>query len=687
MVRSETLQVESLEDRMMLSTVQIYAAGASGQETLALRVDDQVVAEFNNIGGDASAREYIELEYQTAQSISGGQLRIDFTNDLFDAATGLDRNLFIDRIVIDGVTHQTEGPSVFHTGLWRDGSVTGPGFLNTETLNINGSIFFSDANEPRPPTDQRQVAFVARGTTGDEIVSLSIAGVQVKSFQLSQVNQQYQFKTDRGFSVDQIQFSFDNDLFDAENGVDRNIILEFLEFENLATDQVTRFTGDSPNVFSTGTFRPEDGITSGFGRGNTLHANGFFRFGNGTPALGGSLIRFAAAGTTGEEMVQVLVDDSVVFETEVSRTFGSFGRMTRSEYEVRLDRDVDLSDIRLAFVNDGQTETGEDRDFLLDYIYVRDLETGEVQRTTGADSSTFSTGTYVDGALMAGFGRGFTLHTNGFFQFANSSRVLISASGTSGEERFQVLVKEQVVAEFGIGDGTAVEWRPSPQTAFAVDLPEAVAIEDVRVQFINDGVSADGIDRNLNVFSVRLDGRAYDTDSAFSTGTFLDTDGVVPGTGRGFTLHTNGYFQFGAVADPGQVQLPNFRSTATVTARWLPLPNASRNPFGPFTTFPEERGDIVLRLERTNGLDGPASITFQVFPSSSQGGPVPGNVSQTPVTVVFEDGQLAANLVIPVTDNTVPDAGFFEIRTIDSSAGLENGVPVSTFQLQDSDGA
>ena len=179
---SDTLAIENLEDRMMLSTVQIYAAGGTGQETLALRVDDQVVAEFNNIGGDASAREYVELEFETDQRITAGQLRIDFTNDLFDAATGLDRNLFIDRIVIDGptfgVTYQTEGPSVFHTGLWRDGGVTEPGFLRTETLNINGSVFFSDTNAPRDPTDDRQITFVARGTTGDEVVSLSIDGVR-----------------------------------------------------------------------------------------------------------------------------------------------------------------------------------------------------------------------------------------------------------------------------------------------------------------------------------------------------------------------------------------------------------------------------------------------------------------------------------------------------------------------------
>ena len=683
------LEVESLEDRLLLSTVQIYAAGGSGQETLALRIDDQVVAEFTNVGGDASAREYIELEYQTDQTITAGQIRLDFTNDLYDATTGLDRNLYIDRIIVDGESLQTEAPPVYHTGLWQNGGVTDPGFLATETLNINGSVFFSDVNAIRPGTNERQVTFVAKGTTGDEIVSLSIDGVEEKTFQLSQINQQYQFKSNRQFTLDQVQLSFVNDLYDAETGVDRNVVLKFLEFENLGNNDLTRLSGDSSEIYSTGTWRAEDGVTPGFGRGNTLHSNGFFRFADEPttpPSTGsGSLIRFAAAGRTGEEIAQLLVNDEVVFETELTGTFTSFGNVTRSEYQVILDQDIGLGDIKLAFVNDGLAESGVDRDLLLDYIYVRDQATGEVQRTTGADTSTFSTGTYVEGTLESGTGRGFTLHTNGYFQFANSSRILVSASGTAGDERFQVLVGEQVVGEFGVGDGTQVEWETERTRQFIVDIAEAVVIDDVRIQFINDGVGADGNDRNLQVFAVRLDGRAYDTDSAFSTGSYLESDGVVPGTGRGSILHTNGYFQFGAVSDAGQVSLPNYRSSAKVSARWLPIQNTSQNPFGPFTTVREENGDIIVRLQRNFGLDA-GSMTFQVLPSSTQGGPVPGNVSQEPVTVVFEDGQIAANLVIPIEDNNVADTGFFEIRSIDASSNLINGVGFITAQIQDQDG-
>ena len=479
-------------------------------------------------------------------------------------------------------------------------------------------------------------------------------------------------------------------MFDPETGADRNVILEVLELEDLARNRRFQLTGESPDVFSTGTYRSEDGITDGFGRGNTLHANGFFQLGGESttpepptpeppsdpPSSAGSLIRFAAAGTTGEEIAQVIVNDEVVFETQVAPTLNSFGGVqTRSEYQVILDQNVDLNDIRIAFVNDGLTESGEDRDLLVEYVLVRNNSTGEVQRTTAADDSTFSTGTFVDGTLESGFGRGFTLHTNGFFEFANSSRFFVFAGGSTGEEQFQVLVGDEVVGEFvaGSDEGRAPIEFSRTQTAFLVDVPEAVAIEDIRIQFTNDGSSADGTDRNLDVFGVQLDGRDYDSDSAFSTGTFLASDGVVPGTGRGSTLHTNGFVQFGVESDAGSVRLPNFRSTAEVAVRWLPPATTGVSPFIGLATFNEEDGGGSLRLERTSGLDGPAFITFQVAPSTFDAGlgPVPSTVSQDPITVVFEDGQLAANLFIPIEDNNVADSGSFEIRVIDQSDDIE----------------
>ena len=73
-------------------------------------------------------RVFQQLTFETDQNISADQIRIEFTNDLFDAATGLDRNLFVDRIVIDGETFQTEAPRYSQPDIMLTVALRAPGF-------------------------------------------------------------------------------------------------------------------------------------------------------------------------------------------------------------------------------------------------------------------------------------------------------------------------------------------------------------------------------------------------------------------------------------------------------------------------------------------------------------------------------------------------------------------------------
>ena len=59
------LTVEQLEDRVLLSSVQIFAAGATGQEQLDLFIDDVHVTSFLNVGGDIGNRDFQTLTYET----------------------------------------------------------------------------------------------------------------------------------------------------------------------------------------------------------------------------------------------------------------------------------------------------------------------------------------------------------------------------------------------------------------------------------------------------------------------------------------------------------------------------------------------------------------------------------------------------------------------------------------------
>ena len=70
------LNVEALEIRQMLSTVQIFASGTTGNEQIQLSIDTNVVANYSNLGDGADAGEFRTFTYETADTISADQVRI-----------------------------------------------------------------------------------------------------------------------------------------------------------------------------------------------------------------------------------------------------------------------------------------------------------------------------------------------------------------------------------------------------------------------------------------------------------------------------------------------------------------------------------------------------------------------------------------------------------------------------------
>jgi len=186
----------------------------------------------------------------------------------------IQRNLLIDRIAVDGVTAQTEDPSTFSTGIYRDG-ITGPGFLETEFFNINATITFADQ---QTTGSGDRIEFDALGTTGDEIVELVVRGEVVQTFALGAagVAETFSFTSnDSDLSIEDIRIQFVNDLFDAANGIDRNAqIFEFRLIDSATGNVEVANTNDS-NVLADGIFVQGVGITSGFGTGGFLASNGF----------------------------------------------------------------------------------------------------------------------------------------------------------------------------------------------------------------------------------------------------------------------------------------------------------------------------------------------------------------------------------------------------------------------------
>ena len=64
------LSVEKLEERQMLSTVQIFAAGATGQEQIQLQIDGNVAATYSDLGTGANSGDFQILTFNTPEAIA-----------------------------------------------------------------------------------------------------------------------------------------------------------------------------------------------------------------------------------------------------------------------------------------------------------------------------------------------------------------------------------------------------------------------------------------------------------------------------------------------------------------------------------------------------------------------------------------------------------------------------------------
>lgn len=266
-LRATPLDYNPLEPKNLLAQIDILAAGTTNQESIELQIDGQTVQTFNNLGGDAYAGQFVTLTHNTANPVSADQIRIAFTNDLYDPANNIDRNVRIDTILIDGVRYETEGPNVYSTGTWKAEDGVSPGFRQSEFLHTDGYFQYdSDGNTGT------QIDVVARGDEGGERFELRIDGNTVASYQVTNLDATYSYTAPGNVQANQVQVFFTNDLWSPVDSIDRNLIVDSISVDG------TRYESEGPNVYSTGTWKAEDGIAPGFRQSEYLHANGYFHY-------------------------------------------------------------------------------------------------------------------------------------------------------------------------------------------------------------------------------------------------------------------------------------------------------------------------------------------------------------------------------------------------------------------------
>ncbi|MGB7343178.1 MAG: DUF4347 domain-containing protein [Pirellulaceae bacterium] len=380
--------------------ITIDAAGATGEERLYLQIDGVTVATFEDIGGDLDEGEFVTLTHDL-DGVSLEQVRLVFDNDLYDVAGGIDRNVRIDSITIDGVVHQTEAIDTYSTGTWKDADGVTPGYRQSETLHSNGFLQFGASDST--------IAIRAAGSTGEETFDLQIDGVTVATFDATVTEQTFSFDANEFVIGSRVSVAFTNDLFDETTDTDRNLIVN-----NISIGALTFETEDS-SVYSTGTWLAIDGIVPGFRENETLHINGQFQFADydGTPTQPpsghGSLISINAAGDTGSETMRLKIDGVTMKSWDnVANTF--------APYTYETNEIVTPEQIQVVFGNDAYTVGGFDRNLRVDNITLD----GVLYETE--DAFVYSSGTWKpsDG-VVPGFRESETLHSNGFFRYSGQT--------------------------------------------------------------------------------------------------------------------------------------------------------------------------------------------------------------------------------------------------------------------------
>lgn len=266
--------------------------------------------------------------------------------------------------------------------------VTGPDGIDTVLSNERFRFDDTEVDSNGDEANQSVISIRASGDMGTERFELQIKGQTVATFNVGNSFALFDFQADSQVLANDVRIVFDNDEYDPGNGIDANLNVDWIEIDG------ERFETESPLVFSTGTWTAEDGIQPGFGRGDTLHTNGYFQFAN------GSTITVRASGDQGTEQfeLQIVGQESAVYSVGTSM----------NSYAFRAKGKVTLDQIRIVYFDDL-----ENKNLNIDWVAVD----GVRHQTEAASVYSNGTWTAVDGVLP-GFGRGETLNVNGFFQYS-----------------------------------------------------------------------------------------------------------------------------------------------------------------------------------------------------------------------------------------------------------------------------
>lgn len=256
--------------------VVVRAKGDQGGETFDVKIGDEV------IGSGTAHVDYEDFTF-TAKPTLGGTVSVVFTNDFYDGKD-YDRNLWVDRVTVNGTMYESEATSTYSEGTWSEGSGCSPGFRQNELIACgNGSISViklgegsaaQPAEDPylpeEPASDEVAPKHVirvrAKGHTGGERFALRIGSTIIDHVTVTNEWRTYRFKLDE-LPSGSLVVGFMNDSDDGYN--DFNLQVDFVRIDDrkIETEAATTYMAGPGNG---------DACVSGHRNAETLYCAGAF---------------------------------------------------------------------------------------------------------------------------------------------------------------------------------------------------------------------------------------------------------------------------------------------------------------------------------------------------------------------------------------------------------------------------
>lgn len=646
-----TLTCELLEDRMMLSSVDIIAAGVENTETIELQIDAQTVATFNNLGGNAYSGQFQTYSFETAGNISADQVRIQFSNDLYDPDSNTDRNVRIDAVVIDGVRYETESPDVYSTGTWRPEDGTVPGNRESEYLHSNGYFQFANSNSGS------QIQVTARGNEGVEQFQLKIDGTVVQTYTTSTEDQTFSYQADGNVTADQIRIEFINDVYDSVAGIDNNLNIDSISIDG----QI--FETEAASTYSTGTWRSEDGVQPGNRQSEWLHSEGYFQYASETDVQ---------AGVIGLTLETLAIDEDlgelnfVVFRSagsdgtvsvDYSTTFGTAGSgdLTPIFGTLTFEDGIASQQVSLQINDDNRLESDESFTFSLSnptggaslgaitsqvvtivdndeatigVIFEDSFETVSNWTTNAAGTDTASTGQWEIGSPQSTSSNGITLQPNSG-HIGPGALVTGLAAGSS-------------VGTFDIDSGVTSVLSPE------ITLPNVPELElsfEYSFSYLDNASNDDYFSVSIlsnGVTTELFDDHAHNSNQE-SSWTFVNLD-ISAYAGQTIQIQFEAADMLGASLVEAAVD--------DVVVEALPVLPGTIGVRTTNVNLNEDAGFAEVILERTSGRVGQISVDY----ATNTGSASQADFGAVSGRAVFQNGQAEVTIQIPIVDDSAQES-------------------------------